>query len=168
MGNNTRLLEDIRAAQAKLKVSSQAIISAHNTFTTEFNTFLSFSTVLEMQFEELEQRELKVEKREKEVKIKSQQVEEREKRCAVREQQVEQREQEVAEKERKWIETEKQMKDNAAKLPTVIQFNVCMNSLQLIFIIFLFIFALVAGGSKFAISKEKLLEYKGSLFDDCD
>ena len=77
-------------------------------------------------FKELEEREVAVEKRENEVQGKNQQMQEREGKCLEREKKLEAREREVVAKEEKWIEIEKRMQQNAAKLPTVIRFNVGM------------------------------------------
>jgi hypothetical protein len=160
-GNNANLLESIRTTKKNLIASSEAITVAHASFTTQYNTFLTLAEQLESKFQELEVREGAVKIIANEVGDKDQQLKERERECTEREQKVQVREREVETKEAKWNETEKRMQQNAAKLPNVIQINVGM---FLFFVLYLFSTKYI-GGQRFSISKEKLLQHKGSLFE---
>ena len=118
-GSNANLLEEVRATK-------RDITTAHTTFITHFNTFLSLAEQLEVRFKEVEGRELEVEKKENKLKGADQQYEERERRSLGKEKEVEERERTVIEKETRWKETEKRMEANAAKLPTIIKLNISM------------------------------------------
>ena len=65
---------------------------------------------------------------EKEIKLKVQeeQLQQREKKCNEKEQNMMVREGAVTTKEEKWAAIEKRMQENSSKLPSVIQFNICM------------------------------------------
>jgi len=91
-------------------------------------------------------REAAVEQLVREVEEKRQQLEERERKSVGREKELQAREQRVGEREEKWNETEKRMAQNAAKLSSVVHFNV--------------------SGTRFSVEKEKLLQHKGSLFEE--
>ena len=189
-GSNANLLEEVRATK-------RDITTAHTTFTTHFNTFLSLAEELEIRLKEVEGREGEVEKRENKLKGADQQYEERERRSLGREREVEERERTVIEMEARWKETEKRMEANTAKLLTIIKLNISMltinpssfsiflslrgivsqpyshtniatisviNSiLSLLFFSYLFF---STGGTKFSVLKEKLLQHKGSLFEE--
>ena len=118
-GSNANLLEEVRATK-------RDITTAHTTFTTHFNTFLSLAEQLEIRLKEVEGREVEVEKRENKLKGADQQYEERERRSLGKEKEVEERERTVLEMETRWKETEKRMEANAAKLPTIIKLNISM------------------------------------------
>ena len=118
-GSNANLLEEVRATK-------RDITTAHTTFTTHFNTFLSLAEQLEVRFKEVEGREVEVEKRENKLKGADQQYEERERNSLAREKEVKERERSVIEMETRWKETEKKMEANAAKLPTIIKLNISM------------------------------------------
>ena len=118
-GSNANLLEEVRATK-------RDITTAHTTFTTHFNTFLSLAEQLEIRLKEVEGREVEVEKRENKLRGADQQYEERERRSLGKEKEVEEREKTVVEKETRWKETEKRMEANAAKLPTIIKLNISM------------------------------------------
>ena len=133
-----------------------------------------------------------MDRREARAEIEDQQLEEREKRCSGKVREVERREGEVKAKEDRWAEMESVMKDNAVKLPTVIKLNVSMLLLStptllptlllssfpftssqislltltsLLHPFLLSLFSSSKGGTKFSVSKEKLLQHKGSLFE---
>ena len=206
-GSNANLLEEVRATK-------RDITTAHTTFITHFNTFLSLAEQLEVRLKEVEGRELEVEKKENKLKGADQQYEERERRSLGKEKEVEERERTVLEMETRWKETEKKMEANAAKLPTIIKLNISMTMtthsplhpslsylithlpclschhtitvtppsflLTLSFLSFFYLhpfFLLLPlppsssllfsspGGIQFALSKETLLQHKGSLFE---
>ena len=127
-GSNANLLEEVRATK-------RDITTAHTTFTTHFNTFLSLAEQLEIRLKEVEGREVEVEKKENKLKGADQQYEERERKSHAREKEVEERERSVVEKETRWKETEKRMEANAAKLPTIIKLNISMTIITLLFIL---------------------------------
>jgi uncharacterized protein (DUF3084 family) len=137
MGGN--LHDSVTKSKQNLLASSEAISSAHLTFTTHFTSFLSVADQIEQRFKELEEREAKLGKREVDVTAKELALKDQEKKCLEREQKVEQREQDVTTQEHKWKETEKRMELNASKLPTVIQLNVGMDAKLLLFMM-LFIY----------------------------
>ena len=118
-GSNANLLEEVRATK-------RDITTAHATFTTHFNTFLSLAEQLEVRFKEVEGREAEVEKRENKLKDADQQYEQRERNSLAREKEVKERERLVIEMETRWKETEKRMEANAAKLPTIIKLSISM------------------------------------------
>ena len=124
-GSNANLLEEVRATK-------RDITTAHTTFTTHFNTFLSLAEQIEIRLKEVEGREGEVEKRENKLKGADQQLEKRERNSLAREKKVEERERTVIEMEARWKETEYRMEANAAKLPTVIKLNISMTMITLL------------------------------------
>ena len=177
-GSNANLLEDIRTSKKNLTLSSEAITTAHAAFTIHYNSFLILAEKLEGEFKELEVREGAVDKREKDVKAQEDQLQEREQKCTEREHKVVVREGAVTTKEERWTATEKKMQENTNKLPSVIQFNVCMCNLFLDHklpsttpplapspsILSSSFSSFSTGGARFTVSKDKLLQTQGSLF----
>ena len=187
-GSNASMLEDIRTTK-------RDIIMAHASFTHHFNTFLSLGEQLDNRCTEIDEREREVEVREATAKMMDQHLGDRERSCTRRQQEVDGREGEVKAKEERWAEIESVMKANAAKLPTIIKLNVSMSpcstlSINSLFssclpifsslhsishsilaytyffiLFFLCLYFCFAGGTKFSVSKEKLLQLKGSLFE---
>jgi hypothetical protein len=143
--NNINLFDDILTTQKHLSSTSDVIVTAHATFTNHYNSFVSLAEQLQAKVKELAEREGIVEKREREVAEKAQQLQEKENNFTEREKKLVEKERELATKEERWGETEKRMQQNAAKLPSVIKLNV--------------------SGQSFAVMKEKLLQHKGSLFE---
>ena len=184
-GGETNLQDEIRRAKGDT-------IAAHATFTHHFNTFLALADQLDDRCQDIEDREEDMVKRDAQGKLEDQQLQEREKRCIEKEHEMEERAREVKAKEHQWAETESMMKASADKLPTVIKLDVSMfhfvqsfsshpllifplispsltltlANIPLFFFLFFFLhIASHSGGTKFSISKEKLLQYKGSLFE---
>jgi len=143
--NNAGLFEEIRSTKRNLNLLSQAILTALTTFTYQFNAFLILAEQMESDFKEMEVREAAMDQLVLEMKGKTHELEERERKYVVIEKELKMKHRIVKENKEKWTEIERGMKQNAAKLPTVVHLNV--------------------SGSRFSVSKEKLLQHKGSLFE---